>query len=76
MASGVPPEPTDDAHAGAARLTGSQISAISRFPDDNPNPVLRIVRRPHGLRRSASARSCGRSASNAASGCRRRRSQA
>ena len=29
-------------HAGAARLTGEQISAINRFPDDNPNPVMRV----------------------------------
>jgi class 3 adenylate cyclase len=26
----------------ARRLTGDQISAINRFPDDNPNPVMRI----------------------------------
>jgi len=29
-------------HRGAARLTGEQLSAINRFPDDNPNPVLRV----------------------------------
>ena len=29
--------PTKD----AARLTGEQISSINRFPDDNPNPVMR-----------------------------------
>jgi class 3 adenylate cyclase len=33
---------SDEAHEGAARLTGEQISAINRFPDDNPNPVMRI----------------------------------
>ena len=27
---------------GKAALTGAQISAINRFPDDNPNPVMRI----------------------------------
>jgi class 3 adenylate cyclase len=27
---------------GRAHLTGEQISAINRFPDDNPNPVLRF----------------------------------
>ena len=29
-------------HQGGALLSGAQISAINRFPDDNPNPVLRI----------------------------------
>ena len=29
-------------HDGAAALTGAQISAINRFPDDNPNPVMRV----------------------------------
>jgi class 3 adenylate cyclase len=29
-------------HAGATRLTTEQVSAINRFPDDNPNPVMRI----------------------------------
>ena len=41
MPERVPPIDTD-AREGAARLTGAQISAINRFPDDNPNPVLRI----------------------------------
>jgi class 3 adenylate cyclase len=27
---------------GRSPLTGDQISAINRFPDDNPNPVMRI----------------------------------
>ena len=31
-------EPPD----GAPRLTTEQVSAINRFPDDNPNPVMRI----------------------------------
>jgi class 3 adenylate cyclase len=29
-------------HGGAALLTGEQVSAINRFPDDNPNPVMRV----------------------------------
>jgi len=47
-----PEEPPDGAeekrdgaqepHDGAARLTGDQVAAINRFPDDNPNPVMRI----------------------------------
>ena len=36
------PAAADAGHPGAARLTGEQISAINRFPDDNPNPVLRV----------------------------------
>ena len=27
---------------GASRLTSAQVSAINRFPDDNPNPVMRV----------------------------------
>jgi class 3 adenylate cyclase len=54
MADRVPPgsahasrrssEPQDGSprHAHEPHLTGEQISAINRFPDDNPNPVLRI----------------------------------
>ncbi len=42
MAAHVSPDSADEPHAGAARLTGEQISAINRFPDDNPNPVMRI----------------------------------
>jgi class 3 adenylate cyclase len=30
------------APSGGAALSGAQIDAINRFPDDNPNPVLRI----------------------------------
>lgn len=33
---------SDEPHEGAARLTGEQVIAINRFPDDNPNPVMRI----------------------------------
>jgi len=32
----------DEPHEGAARLTNEQLSEINRFPDDNPNPVMRI----------------------------------
>ncbi len=42
MARRVPGGPASEPHAGSALLTGAQISAINRFPDDNPNPVLRI----------------------------------
>ena len=38
----VPPVSADEPHEGAARLTGEQVIAINRFPDDNPNPVMRI----------------------------------
>ncbi len=41
MASSIPPGSADEPHEGAARLTGEQVSAINRFPDDNPNPVMR-----------------------------------
>jgi class 3 adenylate cyclase len=41
MAAGVPPS-ADGPHQGAARLTGEQLTQINRFPDDNPNPVMRI----------------------------------
>jgi len=42
MASRVPPGSADEPHEGGARLTGAQVSAINRFPDDNPNPVMRM----------------------------------
>ncbi len=32
----------NEPHEGAPRLTTDQVSAINRFPDDNPNPVMRI----------------------------------
>jgi class 3 adenylate cyclase len=32
----------DEPHEGGFRLTGDQIGAVIRFPDDNPNPVMRI----------------------------------
>ena len=41
MTARVPPAPADEPHEGAARLTGEQVSSINRFPDDNPNPVMR-----------------------------------
>ena len=40
--AGVPSPSSDEPHEGASRLTGEQVSAINRFPDDNPNPVMRI----------------------------------
>ena len=42
MVASIPPTPADEPHEGAARLTGEQVVAINRFPDDNPNPVMRI----------------------------------
>lgn len=42
MAGTTPPTGAHEPHEGAARLTGEQVSAINRFPDDNPNPVMRI----------------------------------
>ena len=42
MPTRVPPGPTGQPHEGGSTLTGEQISAINRFPDDNPNPVMRI----------------------------------
>ena len=42
MADREPPGSVDETHPGAARLTGDQVEAINRFPDDNPNPVLRF----------------------------------
>ncbi len=41
MASNSPPGSAGEPHDGASRLTGEQISSINRFPDDNPNPVMR-----------------------------------
>ena len=42
MAARVPRAAAGEPYDGAARLTGEQISAINRFPDDNPNPVVRV----------------------------------
>lgn len=42
MAARVPPASAHEPHEGASRLTSEQVSAINRFPDDNPNPVMRI----------------------------------
>src|SRR6476620_10617932 len=42
MARGTPSPLADESHEGASRLTGEQLTAIIRFPDDNPNPVMRI----------------------------------
>ena len=63
-----PPAPADEPHEGAARLTGDQVSAISRFPDDNPNPVMRVDADGHLIyaQPGQRARSSGRSASTSA----------
>ena len=42
MAPRLPPRPADEPHEGSARLAGDQLTEINRFPDDNPNPVMRI----------------------------------
>ena len=42
MPAGAQPASSNEPHEGAARLTTEQVSAINRFPDDNPNPVMRI----------------------------------
>jgi class 3 adenylate cyclase len=42
MAPRIPDVPGDQPLVGTAVLSGAQISALNRFPDDNPNPVLRI----------------------------------
>lgn len=42
MPSHDPSGSADEPHEGAAKLTTEQVSAINRFPDDNPNPVMRI----------------------------------
>ncbi len=34
--------PVDEPHEGAASLTAAQMDAINRFPEGNPNPVLRF----------------------------------
>jgi class 3 adenylate cyclase len=38
----VPQGSSDDAPRQEVALSGAQLSAINRFPDDNPNPVLRV----------------------------------
>jgi len=42
MVARVPPASADEPHEGAARLSTELVNAINRFPDDNPNPVMRI----------------------------------
>jgi class 3 adenylate cyclase len=42
MTDGGPPASANEPHEGAPRLTTDQVCAINRFPDDNPNPVMRI----------------------------------
>jgi class 3 adenylate cyclase len=38
----VPDGSPDHAHRQDAVLSGAQITAINRFPDENPNPVMRV----------------------------------
>ena len=38
-----PTTPSDDAGTPEVNALSDQVQAISRFPDDNPNPVLRIA---------------------------------
>ena len=42
MPAGGPPKSANEPQEGAPRLTAEQVTAINRFPDDNPNPVMRI----------------------------------
>jgi class 3 adenylate cyclase len=42
MVASVPDGFSEQPGTGGATLTGAQVSAINRFPDDNPNPVLRV----------------------------------
>jgi class 3 adenylate cyclase len=42
MAADIAAAHGDEPHEGSARLTGDQVRAINRFPDDNPNPVMRF----------------------------------
>jgi class 3 adenylate cyclase len=44
MAAPTPPSRALEPHPDVVHLTGAQISAINRFPDDNPNPVMRFDR--------------------------------
>ncbi len=41
MASRSPSGSAGEPQDGSGRLTGEQIRSINRFPDDNPNPVMR-----------------------------------
>ena len=42
MPAGGPPKSANEPNEDAPRLTAEQVTAINRFPDDNPNPVMRI----------------------------------
>ena len=42
MEPSVPDGSPDHAHRQDIVLSGAQISAINRFPDENPNPVMRV----------------------------------
>ena len=42
MARPAPRPSPEGPRSGASLLTTEQVSAINRFPDDNPNPVMRF----------------------------------
>jgi class 3 adenylate cyclase len=42
MPDRVPGRSAFERHEGGPLFSGDQISAINRFPDDNPNPVMRV----------------------------------
>ena len=47
MPAGGPPKSANEPPELAPRLTAEQVTAINRFPDDNPNPVMRIDAHGH-----------------------------
>jgi class 3 adenylate cyclase len=42
MSTRFPSGSSDDARHATPILSGAQVNAINRFPDDNPNPVMRV----------------------------------
>jgi class 3 adenylate cyclase len=42
VADRAPDGSSEHPYAGGTNLSGAQMSALNRFPDDNPNPVLRV----------------------------------
>jgi class 3 adenylate cyclase len=42
MSRRVPPRSAAARPGGGPALTGAQVGAVNRFPDDNPNPVMRV----------------------------------
>ena len=42
MAAPVSRRSADEPHEGGQRLSADQLAEINRFPDDNPNPVMRV----------------------------------